>query len=254
MSGRAGSAGYDRQITIFSPDGKLYQVEYAFKAITSEGINCLAIKGTDNVALICQRKVADNKLLDHSFSTHIHAITETIACCAIGLQADSYAIVSKAREEAAEFRYKFGYTVPVDVLAKRLASIAQVSTQQASMRPLAVMLTLIGIDDETRTPYIYKVDPAGYYTGYFAVATGPKSTEITSALEKTFASEKNPKKDTFSGAELTEVGINILSKALGYELKAEDIECCMIQKSDPRSHLLSVDEIDRLLTSLAERD
>ena len=95
------------------------------------------------------------KILSNMFS-----ITKYIGMAVTGLTADSRSIVQDARYRAAEFRFKYGYEIPVDYLAQALADKAQVHTQQASMRPLGVMSILIGVDEE-RGLQLYKVDPAG---------------------------------------------------------------------------------------------
>jgi hypothetical protein len=97
--------------------------------------------------------------------------------------ADARAYIQRARQEAAEFRYKFGYDMPPHVLAQRVADIAQVSTQQASMRPLGTTMILIGMDDETG-PALFKCDPAGYFVGYKATAAGEKEQEAMNFMEK----------------------------------------------------------------------
>jgi 20S proteasome subunit alpha 1 len=117
---RGGGAGYDRHITIFSPEGRLYQVEYAFKAVKSVSRTSLAVRGGDCVCVVTQKKVPD-KLLDASSVSHMHKITRGIGMCTTGLFADSRQLVQQAREQAAEFRNKYGYECPVDYLAKKLA-------------------------------------------------------------------------------------------------------------------------------------
>ncbi|MEW5316928.1 MAG: hypothetical protein WDW38_008267 [Sanguina aurantia] len=159
-----GGSGYDRHITIFSPEGRLFQVEYAFKAVRSAGVTSIAVRGKDSVVFVTQKKVAD-KLIDPSSVTRVFKITKFIGLLATGLTADARSIVQSARQEAAEFRFKFGYEIPVDYLAKVLADKAQVYTQHAYMRPLGVVSMLIAIDEE-RGPQLFKVDPAGYFVGY----------------------------------------------------------------------------------------
>jgi 20S proteasome subunit alpha 1 len=98
------STGYDRFITIFSPEGRLYQVEYAFKAVKTEGITSIAIKGKDSVVVVTQKKIPD-KLLKPESMTHMFKITKHIGCCVTGILPDAKARVLRARYEAAEFEF-----------------------------------------------------------------------------------------------------------------------------------------------------
>uniref|UniRef100_A0A8C2MCL6 PSMA6 n=1 Tax=Cricetulus griseus TaxID=10029 RepID=A0A8C2MCL6_CRIGR len=154
-------------ISIFSPE---------------DGLISVAIRRNNCAVIVTQKKVPD-KLLDSSTVTHLFKITENTGCVMTGMTADSRSQVQRARYEAANWKYKYGYEIPVDMLCKRIADISQVYTKNAEMRLLGCCMILIVIDEE-QGPQVYKCDPEGYYYGFKAITAGVKQTESTIFLEK----------------------------------------------------------------------
>eukprot|EP01096_Ripella_sp_DP13-Kostka_P006054 TRINITY_DN2137_c0_g1_i1.p1 TRINITY_DN2137_c0_g1~~TRINITY_DN2137_c0_g1_i1.p1 ORF type:complete len:255 (-),score=95.47 TRINITY_DN2137_c0_g1_i1:118-858(-) len=244
---RGSSAGYDRHITIFSPEGKLYQVEYAFKAIRAGGTTSIGVRGDTGVCIVSDKKVPD-KLIDPNTVTRMHTVSKKIGCVTAGLLADSRFQAKRLVYEAGEFRYKYGYDIPVHFLANRLADINQVFTQHAYARPLGVGLLLASIDDEAG-PQLFKIDPAGSFAGWRAASFGAKEQEANIALEK-----KLRDRPTLNLDETIQLAIGVLQQVLSQDLKASDIEVGLVSVERPEFHKLTEIQIDEHLTAIAERD
>lgn len=243
-----GNTGYDRYITIFSPEGRLYQVEYAFKAVKSVGTTGIGVRGKDCVCVVIQKKVPD-KLIEPESVTSLHKVTRSVGVLLTGLPADGRAVLQEAREMAAKFKLEFGYEIPVDHLAKLIADKAQVRTQYANMRPFGVVSIVCGIDDE-RGPQLFRVDPAGYYVGYKACSAGAKDTEATNFLEKKVKAGQQ-----FSKEECIQMAISALQHVLSEDFKATEIEVGVVSVDEGgQFRVLTVAEVEDHLIAISEKD
>jgi 20S proteasome subunit alpha 1 len=229
--------------------------EYAFKAVKAAGITTVGVRGVDSVCIVTQKKVAQghsqDKLLDPSSVTHMYKITETIGCVQTGHQADARAQVQRVRQEAGNFRYKYGYDMPPEVLAKRVADMNQVYTQHAGMRPYGVNMILCGMDEE-KGPQLFMCDPAGHFLGYKATAAGQKDLEAHNMLEKKL--KNNPQ---LSYDETVQMAISVLQSTLSADFKATDIEVGVANSDKEflgRFRQLDEAEIERHLVAITERD
>lgn len=200
--------------------------------------------------VISQKKVPD-KLLDPESVSYVYKISPGIGAVVTGQAPDAEAQVDRARSEAVKFRYENGYEMPCDALAKRLANINQVYTQRAYMRPFGVATTLISVDDEVG-PQLYKCDPAGYYVGYKATATGPKQQEAMNYLDKKL---KNMDYAPGDWKQVVELGITALSSVLAVDFRKHDLEIGVVGIDGDRAfRKLTVDEMEERLIAIAEED
>jgi len=239
--------GYDSHITVFSPEGRLYQVEYCFSAVKGCGHTTVALRGDDSVICVTQKKLPD-KLMEKDFMTHLYNLSPNIGCVTTGSSPDSRALVHRAREIASKFKDKNGYEIPVHYLALKVANIGQVYTQHAYMRPFAVNLMLFSIDDE-KGPQLFQCDCAGYYAGYKGCAAGAKEPEAQNALEKIIK-----KKAALPESETIQQAIACLQAVMGMDFKDTDIEVGVVSKKRVGFVRLSEEEIRGHLDAIAEKD
>jgi proteasome alpha subunit len=178
------AAGYDRATTLFSPDGRLYQVEYAIETVR-RGTLVVGIKSKDGVVLAVEEK--SRKLQVSDITQKIFEIDDHIGIGAAGYIPDARAQVDHARFFAQSNRLIYDEPVDVEGVAKNLADRVQQFTQYAGVRPFGVALILAGVDKNGIS--LYQTDPSGTYIGYDAVAIGNGSDQVNEFLEKYYNAE-----------------------------------------------------------------
>jgi 20S proteasome subunit alpha 1 len=127
-----------------------------------------------------------------------------------------------------------------------MADLAQVSSQAASMRPLACIGLFIGVDDE-KGPQVFKVDCAGHYLPYFAAASGPKEQEAMNFLEKRVKEMKE-----YDNDEVIRTAITCLGHVLGSDFRGTEIEVASIEGKAGNFHSLTEEQIDAHLNAIAD--
>lgn len=178
------AAGYDRAITVFSPDGRLYQVEYAIETVR-RGTLAIGVKSKDGVVLAVEEKT--RKLQISNVTQKIFQVDDHIGVAAAGYIPDARTQVDHARFFAQSNRLIYDEPVDVEGVAKNIADMAQQFTQYAGVRPFGVALILAGVDKNG--PNLFLTDPSGTYIGYDAVAIGAGSDQVTDFLEKSYKAE-----------------------------------------------------------------
>lgn len=176
--------GYDRAITVFSPDGRLYQVEYAIETVR-RGTIAVGVKCKDGIIIAVEEK--PRKLQISDVAQKIFQIDDHVGVAAAGYIPDARSQVDNARFFSQSNKMIYDEPVEVETIAKHLADQSQQYTQYAGVRPYGVALILGGVVNNV--PQLYLTDPSGTYISYDAIAIGSGSEQVTDFLEKTYKSD-----------------------------------------------------------------
>ncbi|WP_148682629.1 archaeal proteasome endopeptidase complex subunit alpha [Pyrobaculum ferrireducens] len=231
-------AGYDRAITIFSPEGKIYQVEYAGEAV-KRGWPTVGVKCKSGVVLAAEKRKI-SALFDSSSLDKIYLIDDHVAASPSGLLADARILIDYARDVALSHRFIYDEPIDVEFLTKAVCNLKQQYTQFGGARPFGVALLIAGIDRHGAR--LYQTDPSGVYIGYFAAAIGAESGTITEYLEKNYKFD-------------LEMGdcIDLAVKALASAVEISDsanIEVAYATIDEKKVKKLSQDDVATLLAKL----
>eukprot|EP00161_Ancyromonas_sigmoides_P009548 TRINITY_DN2367_c0_g3_i1.p2 TRINITY_DN2367_c0_g3~~TRINITY_DN2367_c0_g3_i1.p2 ORF type:complete len:246 (+),score=77.88 TRINITY_DN2367_c0_g3_i1:118-855(+) len=175
------SRRYDSRTTIFSPEGRLYQVEYALKAIEHAGA-AVGVLCTDGVVLGTERKVT-SRLLESVSSDKMSRVDGHVAVAVAGITADANTLVEYLRIQSQAYTRAHDEPMPVEALLRRVCDMKQGYTQYGGLRPFGVSLLYAGWDDHHGFQ-LYQSDPSGNYGGWRAAAIGANSAQAQ-ALFKT---------------------------------------------------------------------
>jgi proteasome alpha subunit len=181
----APSAGYDRAITIFSPDGRLYQVEYALETVR-RGNLAVGVKTREGVVLAVEE--VSSRLQSGDSVTKMFQIDDHVGAVGAGYIPDARIQVDNARVMAQSNRLVYDEPVDVEAIAKRIADLNQQYTQYAGVRPFGVSLIIAGVD-ENAGAVVFRTDPTGTYAGFYAIAIGRGSDQVNEYLEKNYKEE-----------------------------------------------------------------
>ena len=236
----------EKALTVFSSEGHLLQVQYAYKAVKSSEVTAIAAKGKNSIVVAVQKKVPD-KLIDPSTVTHMYKISEHIGACLVGLQCDVQFISTLLKSFANNFEFKNGYEIPVSVLAQDLSDRHQIESQYIGYRPTAVSALLFGYDAPSDNLLIYKVDPSGYFCCFKAASIGVKEVEGLASLEKKYEEYPTLK-------ETEEFVISTLQSVVGVDFEASEIEVAIITKENPSYQIAPQANVEEILTAVAEKD
>nr|MDO8113456.1 archaeal proteasome endopeptidase complex subunit alpha [Candidatus Sigynarchaeota archaeon] len=209
--------GYDRGLTMFSPEGRLYQVEYALEAV-KRGTLAIAIKAKDGAIIVVHKKIS-TKLMDPSQIHKIYLVDKHVGVAISGLHADARVLTDQARIQAAIHRLNFDEDVPIETLVKKICDISQAYSQHGGVRPFGASLMFVGIDDSG--PQLFTTSPSGTYFSWIAKAIGAKSDEAQDYLKDNYTDLKTLE-------QLKAFAVKTLIKFVDDELTPETVEIGLI--------------------------
>lgn len=240
---------YDSRTTIFSPEGRLYQVEYAMEAISHAG-TCLGILAKDGILLAAERRNT-NKLLDGAiFSEKIYRLNDDMVCSVAGITSDANVLTNELRVIAQRYQLNYGEPMPCEQLVSYLCDIKQAYTQYGGKRPFGVSILYMGWDKHYGYQ-LYQSDPSGNYGGWKATCIGNNSGAAVSILKQ----ELN--EDLIELANAQDLAVKVLSKTLDMtKLTSEKVEMATLTRENDKTiiRILSNADVDALIAKYEKNE
>jgi len=184
MAAFAQPGAYDYNSTVFSPDGRLYQVEYA-RELVNRGATILGIQCAEGVVLASEENV--EVLEESGCSWKVFRIDEHIGAAIAGLASDARVLIDQARIDAQSNKLTYDEPIDVEVVTQKICDIQQTYTQHGGGRPFGVTMVLGGVDKEGAR--VFQTHPSGSYMGYKAVAVGAGSETVLSMLKEEYSED-----------------------------------------------------------------
>ena len=230
-------AGYDRAITIFSPEGRLYQVEYAYEAV-KRGMTALGVKAIDGVVLAVEKK-STSPLVEGA--EKIKKIDDHVGVAFAGLFGDARVLIDQARIYAQTHRLVYGEPIPIEMLVKRICDIKQVYTQHGGVRPFGVAFLFAGID--RKGVHLVQTDPGGTYLRCKARAIGAGAQRALDLFVKEY-------RDDIKIEDAVLLALRGLREAMEEGFSPENIELARIDIYTRNFTIFTADQVRELISKI----
>ncbi len=229
--------GYDRAITMFSPDGRLLQVEYAKKTVRL-GNTAIGMVCSDGVLLVTDKRIVDKLVVPEAIEK-IWQVDDHIIATAAGILSDARILIERAREKATGYRVTYDSPIDTLTIVKDLCDLKQYCTQSGGLRPFGVSLLIAGIDEAGVK--LFETDPTGLYYQYKAVVIGEGETEVEEILHKEY-------KESLTLEDGLKLCIEALKKAIdAKEFTADRIDAAVIRTKTLKMEKIGKERIQKLM-------
>lgn len=235
-----GQMAYDRAITVFSPDGRLFQVEYAREAV-KRGTTTVGLKFKDGVALIIDKRVT-SRLIEPTSIEKIFKVDENIGCATSGLVADARALVDYARITSQINRVTYSERISVEQLVKKICDYKQNYTQFGGVRPFGTALLVAGVDPQG--VHLFETDPSGALMAYKAGSIGAGRNTVIEIFEDKY-------KENMSINDSIVLGLEALQKATEGEPNVLSVEIGVV-KAGEKFRKLETKEVEKFVNKLGK--
>ncbi|MCL7410993.1 MAG: archaeal proteasome endopeptidase complex subunit alpha [Methanosarcinaceae archaeon] len=234
--------GYDRAITVFSPDGRLFQVEYAREAV-KRGTTAVGVKAKDGVVLLVDKRIT-SRLIEAESIEKIFQIDDHIGAATSGLVADARALVDRSRVESQVNKVSYDEPIGVEVLAKKICDHKQTYTQYGGVRPYGTALLIAGVDDHS--PRLFETDPSGALLEYKATAIGAGRNAVVEVFEKDYNSDMDIEAAII-------LGLDALYNAAEGKLDSATLEVGTVTLEHKQFRKLTSDEVESYVSQIVEK-
>lgn len=226
---------YDRAITVFSPDGRLFQVEYAREAV-KRGTTTVGLKFRDGVVLIVDKRIT-SRLVEPSSIEKIFMLDSHVGCATSGLVADARSLVDRARIDAQMNRVTYDEPISVIALVKRICDFKQSYTQYGGVRPFGTALLVAGVDDSGA--HLIETDPSGALMEYKASSVGSGRNQAMEFFEEKY-------KENLGADEAVTLGLQALYKATDGKLNSDALEIGVVSSKEA-FHKLAPEDVKKFV-------
>ncbi|WP_410765102.1 archaeal proteasome endopeptidase complex subunit alpha [Haloferax sp. DFSO60] len=233
MQGQAQQQAYDRGITIFSPDGRLYQVEYAREAVR-RGTASIGVRTPEGVVLAADKR-SRSPLMEPTSVEKIHKTDDHIGIASAGHVADARQLIDFARRQSQVNRLRYGEPIGIETLTKEVTDHIQQYTQVGGARPFGVALLIGGV--ENGTPRLYETDPSGTPYEWKAVSIGAERGDLQEYLEENY-------RDDLTLEEGIELALEAVASTSEDGIAPDGIDVASVSTETERFVQLSNDEIE----------
>jgi len=229
--------GYDRSITMFSPDGRLLQVEYAKKTV-KQGSTAIGMVCKDGVLLVADKRIT-SKLLVPEAIEKIFKIDDHIAATASGIISDARVLIDRAQLRAQQHSVTYDSSVDIITVVKDICDLKQICTQSAGLRPFGCSLLVAGVEEDGTTK-LFLTEPYGLYFQYQATVIGEGEADIEPILQKKY-------KPSLTIEEGIRLGVEALKNALKKDFNLERIDVSYIPLSDKKYKQISKENLRKIV-------